>query len=65
MSRLGTVGRSVRWYVRQLTGEAFTLAAGMLPENAILVARAMGPAALLEYELYRSAPSHVATPNKR
>ncbi len=29
--------------LHQLTGEAFTLAAGALPENAILVARAMGP----------------------
>jgi phosphotransferase system, enzyme I, PtsP len=37
----------------QLTGEAFTLAAGSLPENAILVARTMGPAALLEYERSR------------
>lgn len=36
--------------LHQLTGEAFTLAAGSLPENAILVARSMGPAALLEYE---------------
>jgi phosphotransferase system, enzyme I, PtsP len=36
--------------LHQLTGEAFTLSAGSLPENAILVARAMGPAALLEYE---------------
>jgi phosphotransferase system, enzyme I, PtsP len=39
--------------LHQLTGEAFTLAAGSLPENAILVARAMGPAALLEYERSR------------
>ncbi len=39
--------------LHQLTGEAFTLAAGTLPENAILVARAMGPAALLEYERSR------------
>jgi phosphotransferase system, enzyme I, PtsP len=39
--------------LHQLTGEAFTLAAGALPENAILVARAMGPAALLEYERSR------------
>ncbi len=39
--------------LHQLTGEAFTLAAGQLPENAILVARAMGPAALLEYERSR------------
>jgi phosphotransferase system enzyme I (PtsP) len=55
--------------LHQLTGEAFTLAAGSLPENAILVARAMGPAALLEYERSRlrglileegGATSHVA-----
>jgi phosphotransferase system, enzyme I, PtsP len=39
--------------LHQLTGEPFTLAAGALPENAILVARAMGPAALLEYERSR------------
>jgi phosphotransferase system, enzyme I, PtsP len=39
--------------LHQLTGEAFTLSAGQLPENAILVARAMGPAALLEYERSR------------
>ncbi len=39
--------------LHQLTGEAFTLSAGALPENAILVARAMGPAALLEYERAR------------
>jgi phosphotransferase system, enzyme I, PtsP len=39
--------------LHQLTGEPFTLAAGTLPENAILVARAMGPAALLEYERSR------------
>jgi len=39
--------------LHQLTGEAFTLASGSLPENAILVARAMGPAALLEYERSR------------
>jgi phosphotransferase system, enzyme I, PtsP len=39
--------------LHQLTGEAFTLATGALPENAILVARAMGPAALLEYERSR------------
>jgi phosphotransferase system, enzyme I, PtsP len=39
--------------LHQLTGEAFTLAAGSLPENAILVARSMGPAALLEYERSR------------
>ncbi len=39
--------------LHQLTGEAFTLADGQLPENAILVARTMGPAALLEYERQR------------
>ena len=36
--------------LHQLTGEAFTLATGSLPDNAILVARTMGPAALLEYD---------------
>jgi phosphotransferase system enzyme I (PtsP) len=55
--------------LHQLTGAAFTLAAGQLPENAILVARSMGPAALLEYERSRlrglvleegGATSHVA-----
>jgi phosphotransferase system enzyme I (PtsP) len=55
--------------LHQLTGEAFTLAAGSLPENAILIARSMGPAALLEYERSRlrglvleegGATSHVA-----
>lgn len=54
--------------LHQLTGSAFTLA-GTLPENAILVARTMGPAALLEYERSRlrglvleegGATSHVA-----
>ncbi len=35
--------------LHQLTGEAFTLATDELPDNAILVARNMGPAALLEY----------------
>lgn len=39
--------------LHQLTGTAFTLAADQLPENAILVARAMGPAALLEYQRWR------------
>lgn len=39
--------------LHQLTGTAFTLAADKLPENAILVARAMGPAALLEYQRWR------------
>lgn len=55
--------------LHQLTGAAFTLAADNLPENAILVARAMGPAALLEYQRIRlrglvleegGATSHVA-----
>jgi phosphotransferase system enzyme I (PtsP) len=55
--------------LHQLTGEAFTLADGQLPENAILVARTMGPAALLDYERQRlrglvleegGASSHVA-----
>jgi phosphotransferase system enzyme I (PtsP) len=55
--------------LHQLTGAAFTLAADMLPENAILVARSMGPAALLEYQRKRlrglvleegGATSHVA-----
>ena len=39
--------------LHQLTGEAFTLATGSLPDNAILVARSMGPAALLEYDRSR------------
>ncbi len=39
--------------LHQLTGEAFTLASGSLPDNAILVARSMGPAALLEYDRSR------------
>jgi len=39
--------------LHQLSGESFTLAGGQLPENAILVARTMGPAALLEYERQR------------
>jgi phosphotransferase system enzyme I (PtsP) len=55
--------------LHQLTGAAFTLAAENLPENAILVARAMGPAALLEYQRLKlrglileegGATSHVA-----
>jgi len=55
--------------LHQLTGSAFTLHASELPENAILVARAMGPAALLEYQRTRlrglvleegGATSHVA-----
>jgi phosphotransferase system, enzyme I, PtsP len=55
--------------LHQLTGAAFTLAADKLPENAILVARTMGPAALLEYQRKKlrglvleegGATSHVA-----
>ena len=55
--------------LHQLTGSAFTLHASELPENAILVARAMGPAALLEYQRSKlrglvleegGATSHVA-----
>ena len=38
--------------LHKLSGADFTLA-GPLPENAILVARTMGPAALLEYERAR------------
>jgi phosphotransferase system, enzyme I, PtsP len=36
--------------LHQLTGAAFTVAASQLPDNAIVVARSMGPAALLEYD---------------
>ncbi len=52
-----------------LTGTPFTLATDKLPENAILVARNMGPAALLEYQRLKlrglvleegGAASHVA-----
>lgn len=55
--------------LHQLTGSAFTMHALELPENAILVARAMGPAALLEYQRSKlrglileegGATSHVA-----
>ncbi len=55
--------------LHQLTGSAFTLSASELPENAILVARSMGPAALLEYQRSKlrgiileegGATSHVA-----
>lgn len=55
--------------LHQLTGSAFTLSAAELPDNAILVARAMGPAALLEYQRSKlrglvleegGATSHVA-----
>ena len=55
--------------LHQLTGQAFVTAPEALPENAILVARSMGPAALLEYDRKKlrgivleaaSASSHVA-----
>ncbi|HVB90379.1 MAG TPA: phosphoenolpyruvate--protein phosphotransferase [Beijerinckiaceae bacterium] len=55
--------------LHQLTGRAFVTAGEALPENAILVARAMGPAALLEYDRKKlrgivletaGAASHVA-----
>jgi phosphotransferase system enzyme I (PtsP) len=55
--------------LHQLTGAAFTLATASLPDNAIIVARGMGPAALLEYDRTRlrgvvleegGALSHVA-----
>ncbi len=55
--------------LHQLTGEAFTLASDALPDNSILVARSMGPAALLEYDRAKlrgllleegGATSHVA-----
>lgn len=36
--------------LHQLTGTSFVTARAFLPENAILVARTMGPAALLEYD---------------
>ncbi len=36
--------------LHQLTGQAFTVSTSALPDNAILVARTMGPAALLEYD---------------
>lgn len=39
--------------LHELTGAAFTVASDKLPENAILVARAMGPAALLDYQRQR------------
>lgn len=55
--------------LHQLTGQALTPAHDTLPENSILVARTMGPAALLDYQRARlrglvleegSASSHVA-----
>lgn len=36
--------------LHQLTGQALVVAPESLPDNAILVARSMGPAALLEYD---------------
>ncbi|MGA2638069.1 phosphoenolpyruvate--protein phosphotransferase [Methylocella sp.] len=36
--------------LHQLTGQSFVAAHDELPENAIIVARTMGPAALLEYD---------------
>jgi phosphotransferase system enzyme I (PtsP) len=36
--------------LHQLTGQSFVSAHDELPDNAIIVARAMGPAALLEYD---------------
>jgi phosphotransferase system enzyme I (PtsP) len=55
--------------LHQLAGQALTLDPSELPENAILVARSMGPAALLDYDRQRlrglvleeaGAASHVA-----
>ena len=55
--------------LHQLTGQAFVTAPEDLPDNAILVARAMGPAALLDYDRKKlrglvledgGASSHVA-----
>ena len=55
--------------LHQLTGTSFAAARAFLPENAILIARSMGPAALLEYDRARlrglvledgGASSHVA-----
>jgi phosphotransferase system, enzyme I, PtsP len=55
--------------LHQLTGQPFMTSPDAMPENAILVARAMGPAALLEYDRKRlrgivlegaGASSHVA-----
>src|SRR3954465_12256318 len=39
--------------LHQLVGRAFVTTRGELPENAILVARSMGPAALLDYDRSR------------
>ena len=36
--------------LHQLTGQGFVVAQDSLPDNAIIVARTMGPAALLEYD---------------
>ena len=55
--------------LHQLTGESFVTAPENLPDNAIIVARTMGPAALLEYDRTKlrglvledgGASSHVA-----
>ncbi len=55
--------------LHQLTGEPLTTAAADLPDNAIIVARTMGPAALLDYDRAKlrglvleegGASSHVA-----
>ena len=55
--------------LHQLTGEPFVVAPEDLPDNAILVARSMGPAALLDYDRSKlrglvledgGAASHVA-----
>ena len=55
--------------LNQLQGRSMTRLAGELPENAILVARSMGPAALLDYDRSRlrglvleegGAQSHIA-----
>jgi phosphotransferase system, enzyme I, PtsP len=55
--------------LHQLAGQSLILEPGALPENAILVARSMGPAALLDYDRHRlrglvleeaGAASHVA-----
>jgi phosphotransferase system enzyme I (PtsP) len=39
--------------LHQLTGQSFVAAPDSIPDNAILVARTMGPAALLDYERAR------------
>jgi phosphotransferase system, enzyme I, PtsP len=55
--------------MHQLAGESLTLLPSQLPDNAILVARSMGPAALLDYDRSRlrglvleeaGAASHIA-----